>query len=143
MGYTELKKIYRETRVDYFNMAICHLMNIGFLNAEKITDEEIASVEGNGLMTKEFCEWIMKTAREIAKVSNLVELIQLCMAEDIYAPAEGLSNDRLKKLVCTFIDLDIRPLKGLVRDGIMEPEDLEALGYWTEKDVEEYYEEEE
>lgn len=141
--YEELRKIYDVTRLDYFVMAITYLMDIGFRNAKEITDKEIEQAEGNGIMTKGFVQDLMKTARQIAKVSGPVELAQLCQAKSIFTPAEGLSNERLQKLVCDFIDLDPRPLKELVIDGTMEPEDLQALGYWTEEDVDDYYEEEE
>ena len=143
MGYAEVKEIYNRERLDYFVMAISHLMDIGFRNAQKITDEQIKEVEGNGFMTKEFCEWLLTTAREIANACHPSELIQLCQANDVFAPVEGLSNERMKELLCYFIELDIRPLKSLIDDEIIEPEDLEALGYWTEEDVENYYYEEE
>ena len=84
MGYAEVKKIYGKERLDYFVMVISYLMDIGFRNAAEITDKDIEEVEGNGLMTKNFCQELMKSAREIAKCCEPSELIQLCQAEDIF-----------------------------------------------------------
>lgn len=60
MGYAEVRKIYNNTRLEIFDMAIVHLMHIGFLTASKITDADIENVEGNGLMTKEFCQELIE-----------------------------------------------------------------------------------
>lgn len=84
MGYAEVKAIYNRTRLEIFAMAITHLMNIGFDNAREITDEEIEQVEGNGIMTKPFCQELCRLARDVANACEPSELIQLCQAEDVF-----------------------------------------------------------
>ena len=83
-AYEKIKKIYDGTRLDIFVMAVTHLMNIGWNIAENITDKQIDNVEGNGLMTKEFCQELVKIAREIATTCNPVELIMFCQVEKLF-----------------------------------------------------------
>ena len=143
MGYTEVKKIYDKTRLDVFVMAIAHLMNIGFLTASQITDEDIEKVEGNGFMTKEYCQELNKIASEIAKNCTPSEFIQLCEAVEPFEVPEKLSRGRMEKIINDYIACETRSLTLMVADGSLEPEDLLALGYWTEEDVDKYYEEQE
>ena len=83
--YNKLKKIYDETRLDVFSMAITHLLDIGFRQAEKITDDDIAKMEGNGLMTQDFVQDLVRLSREIAQsCENPVNLSQFCQAEKVF-----------------------------------------------------------
>ena len=141
MGYAEVKKIYNEYRLDYFVMAISYLMDIGFRNAKEITNKDIEEAEGNGLMTKEFVGVLMKLTRDIANACEPSELIQLCQVVEPFAVPEDLTKERMRRILSNFIEADVRSLKLMVADGTFEPEDLEALGYWAEEDVENYYEE--
>lgn len=121
-------------------MAISYLMDIGFRNAKEITDKDIEEAEGNGLMTKEFVETLMKLARDIANTCEPSELIQLCQVFEPFAVPEKLTKERMESVISDFMDCDPRSLELMVADGMFEPEDLQALGYWTEKDVDDYYE---
>lgn len=84
--YKELKKIYDENRLDIFAMAVTHLLDIGFRRAQKITDEEIENMEGNGLMTADFCKALVKLTREIALTcgNDCVAIIQFCQKEKVF-----------------------------------------------------------
>ena len=82
--YTEIKKIYDRVGTPIFNMATTHLMSIGWNTAEKMTDEQITKVEGNGLMTQDFCQDLCKIAREVAQNASPVEFIQFCQIEKLY-----------------------------------------------------------
>ena len=82
--YEKIKEIYDRTRLDIFIMAATHLMHIGWDVAGKITDKQIDKVEGNGLMTKEFCQELVRIARDIAKACNAVEFIQFCQVEKLF-----------------------------------------------------------
>ena len=82
--YKDIKAIYDRERLAIFSMATTHLMDIGWRNAAKITDEEIAAVKGNGLMTKDFCQHLCRLAREIATTIEPVEFIQFCQVEKLY-----------------------------------------------------------
>lgn len=50
---------------------ISYLFDKGIDNVKEITDEDIAEIPGNGLMTASFSQALVKTAREIAKTCNL------------------------------------------------------------------------
>ena len=83
--FAELKAIYDETRLDYFVMASTHLMNIGWDRALALTDKEIANVKSeSNIMTDDFCQYLCKLAREIARVSSPVEFVQLCQVVKLY-----------------------------------------------------------
>ena len=82
--YADIKKIYDGTRLDIFCMATTHLMDLGWRTASEITDEDLEEVEGNGLMTKEFCQELCRLAREIAQTVEPVEFIQFCQVEKLY-----------------------------------------------------------
>lgn len=82
--YKDIKAIYNKERFDIFCMATTHLLCLGWNEAKKITDEDIAKVEGNGLMTQEFCQHLCKVAREIAQTVDPVEFIQFCQVEKLY-----------------------------------------------------------
>ena len=82
---TELEKIYEMERLDFFVMAVNHLCDIGLRMSRKITDEDIENQKGNGLMTKEFCQELLKTTRDIANaIDGPYELLSFMSQEDIY-----------------------------------------------------------
>ena len=83
--YDKLNAICNRERLDVFSMAVTHLLDIGFRAAEKITDEDISKMEGNGLMTQDFVQHLVKVSRDIAQCcDNPVELIQFCQAREIF-----------------------------------------------------------
>ena len=113
--YTELKKIKDSTRLDYFVMAISYILDIGYDRASKITENDIANAEGNGLMPKEFVQWIMQTARQITEaVESGVEIVQFCMAEDIFEIgyfADKLSRQAMEHMLRSRIDNEKRSVE--------------------------------
>ena len=142
MSYEKILEIKRKTREDYFVMACSYFFDIGYQAAKKITDEEIINVKGNGIMTKDFCEWLMKTAREIANVCESgIDLVQFCMAEDIYdiaSYANKVPRYKLENMVTTLIDEDVYDserkmsvdeVKSFCSTLDCEAEELEMLGY--------------
>ncbi len=50
---------------------INYLFDKGIENVKEITDEDIAEIPGNGLMTANFSQALVRTAREIAKTCDL------------------------------------------------------------------------
>jgi len=53
-----------------------YIMSNGIDNVKTATDEEIAKVEGNGLMTAGFCQALVKCAREICLQCEFIEIIE-------------------------------------------------------------------
>lgn len=83
--YNNMKKIYYRNP-QMFIMATAHLLDIGFRKANEITDEDINELEGNGLMTQDFVQDLVRMTRDIAAEcgNDVVEIIMFCMAEDIF-----------------------------------------------------------
>lgn len=103
MSYKKLTEIKNSCRFDYFVMAVSHYFDIGHRNAQRITEAEIKAAEGNAMMSKEFVEWLMETAKKIAdSVDSAVEVVQFCMIEDIFDTrfyAGKLSRGDLEEMV--------------------------------------------
>lgn len=84
-SYEQLLRIKNESRVDHFALALGYFFDIGYQAASEITDEDIANAEGNGIMKKDFVQWMMKTVRLFTEVTDsAIEVIQFCMVEDIF-----------------------------------------------------------
>ena len=85
MSYVNMYKVYRRNP-SIFPIAVGYLTDKGFSFVKQITDKDIEELEGNGLMTKEFVQDLVQTAREIVEASDnsSVEIIQFCAAEKIF-----------------------------------------------------------
>lgn len=105
--YKDLKELYDGKRKDFFVMAIGYLLDKGYDYTGQITEDDIAELEGNGLMTKEFVQDLVRTAVEIANASEGVhEIIQFCQAEDVFDVqfyANKLPRNRLETLLLNAI----------------------------------------
>lgn len=84
--YANMKKLYDRTPTVMWNMAVAHLLDIGFREAIQITDEDIEQLEENGMMTQQFVQDLVRTTRDIAKEcgNNVVEVIQFCTIEKCF-----------------------------------------------------------
>ena len=138
-SYAKVKKIFDRERLDIFGMAVSYLMDIGWRTAIEITDEEIKEVEGNGLMTQEFCQYLCKLAREIAQSCSPTQLIQLCEAEEIFElrhSAGKVSRRTLEEGLTNAIHFYLRDMlyNNENYDSVCEEfnileEDMELLGF--------------
>ena len=55
------------------NAVIAYIVDNGWNNVKDITDEQILNLEAQGLMTKEFAQALVKTAREICQTCSMWE----------------------------------------------------------------------
>ncbi len=55
---------------------ISYIMDKGMENIKKITDEQIRQIEGNGLMTAEFLQSLVRCARQICNECEWIEIIE-------------------------------------------------------------------
>lgn len=74
-----------------YTAVISYILDKGMENIVGITDEQINSLEGNGLMTANFCKTLVRTAREVCRncdQSDIVRLIKAewCCAGEVYDP---------------------------------------------------------
>lgn len=84
--YANMTKIYENTNTVMYNMSVAYLLDKGFTFVSQITDEDIESLEENGMMTKEFVQGIVRTAREIEREcgNDVIELIQFCQKKRVF-----------------------------------------------------------
>lgn len=83
--YGNMKKIYLSNQA-MFSMAVANLLDMGFRYIESLTDEDIANVEGNCLMTKDYAQDLMRMSRDIAIEcgNNVIEIIQFCQKAKVF-----------------------------------------------------------
>ena len=84
--YGNMKKIYRRDPA-MFVMAVAYILDNGVKRIARLTDEDIAEFEDNGLMTADYVQALARMGREIATEckNNPVEIIQFCMAEEVFS----------------------------------------------------------
>lgn len=58
------------------NAVISYIMDKGMSNVKEITDEQIEKLEGNGLMTQDFVQSLVRCARRICQECEWTELIE-------------------------------------------------------------------
>lgn len=83
--YSELEDLYYKNGVRFI-MAVSHLLSIGVNVASDITDEDIAELEGNGLMTQDYVQDLVRLTREIGKIvhDDPVKIIQFCQTKVLF-----------------------------------------------------------
>lgn len=85
--YIELQKLKRK-EAEYgvpFTMTVAYILDKGYEFLREITEEDISEVEGNGLMTQDFIQNLIRYAKNIVDVSEQgVVLVQFCQADDTY-----------------------------------------------------------
>ena len=109
--YNTLKKIYDKTDKAMFSCAISYLLDKGIETGMIITDDDIKSIQGNNIMTQDYCQVLLKVAREIAQnTESPVELIQFCDAISLfdvgfYTNGKHLSRSTLEKAMTKALDM--------------------------------------
>ena len=102
----KLEQIYNANRLDFFAMAVSHLLDIGFRAAEKVTEEDIEKMEGNALMTKSFVQQLMRLSKEIAEAcDHPTRLIQFCQKHEIFESGD-IKREKLKRMFCYYVEND-------------------------------------
>ena len=62
-------------------MVLTYLFDKGFSFCQSITDEDIENLDGNGLMTKDFVQSLVRCARELAKNFELIDIMKYVRCE--------------------------------------------------------------
>ena len=68
-------------------MIIYYILDKGIENLKTITEDDIKTVNGNGLMTEEFCQSIVRTAVRIANECDTHEILKYIRCEAWFTPA--------------------------------------------------------
>lgn len=58
------------------NAVVSYIMDKGMSNVKEVTDEQIKKLEGNGLMTQDFVQSLVRCARRICIECEWIELIE-------------------------------------------------------------------
>jgi hypothetical protein len=146
--YAKLNEIYDKTQTAVFVCGITYLIEKGMENVVQITDEQIAEVKGNGLMTDGFCQAIIKVAKKIAEsVESSVEIIQFADAKGLfeteyYTNGEVFRRSTLEEIVRKLLvdayedkqyggSTDDEALEKIAEYLELETEDIERLCGWA------------
>ena len=95
------------------NAVVSYIMDKGMSNVKEITDEQIKQIEGNGLMTAEFLQSLVRCARRICQEcewAELIEFIRLHLwctptVHDVYLYKEDFTDESFVELLDN-LDLD-------------------------------------
>lgn len=95
------------------NAVISYIMDKGIENVKKITDKQIKNLEGNGLMTQDFIQSLVRCARRICNECEWIELIEFIRlhlwctptVHDVYLYKEDFNNESFADLLKD-LDLD-------------------------------------
>lgn len=95
------------------NAVISYIMDKGIENIKEITDEEIKNLEGNGLMTQNFVQSLVKCARRICNECEWIELIEFIrlhlwcttIVHNVYLYKEDFTDESFSELLYN-LDLD-------------------------------------
>lgn len=132
--YADLKKLKDETHPALFNMALSHLLDIGFRQALKIKDSDIEKLEENGLMTRKFVQDLVRLSRQIAQMSSPTEIIQFAQSEQIFDTLyyNGKpERNRIEEIAIGAIDLLLNDyhMTELIEALDMDEDEIKYLGY--------------
>lgn len=94
------------------NMVFTYLMDKGIENIKEITDEQIEKMEGNGLMTQQFVQSLVRCARRICNECEWIEIIEFIRlhlwctptVHDLYLYKEDFTKETFAELLD---DLDL------------------------------------
>ncbi|MBO5609114.1 MAG: hypothetical protein J5929_01900 [Eubacterium sp.] len=134
--YKELKKIYDKSNNNgVFAMAVSYLLDKGYDMVLNMNEKDISIIEGNGMMSAEYCQMLVQTAKDIVNAcdnNNPVEIIQFCAAEDVFDIqfyANKLPYYRMKEIMDNAICYikERKPDKEDITDILMCDEEEYAL----------------
>ena len=83
----KVKQIIREEFDERVAMMVVqYILDTGTENLEKLTEEEILKLEGNGLMTASFVQALVKTGVRISKECNMIDDFLPYIVTELYVP---------------------------------------------------------
>lgn len=89
------------------NAVISYIMDKGMENVKQITDKQIENLEGNGLMTQDFVQSLVRCARRICNECEIIELIEFIRlhlwctptVHDVYLYKEDFTDESFAELL--------------------------------------------
>ena len=90
----KVRDIIRKECDSRMEMAVvAHILGTGWDKLAKATEDDINNVEGNGLMTKEFCQALTRAAVRICKECNMFDDFLPFIVNYLYVP-----NAKMKEM---------------------------------------------
>ena len=95
------------------NAVISYIMDKGIEFIKQITDKDIAGIKGNGLMTDDFLQSLVRCARRICNECEWIEMIEFIrlhlwctpIVHDVYLYREDFTDESFAELLNS-LDLD-------------------------------------
>lgn len=94
-------------------MIIYYMLDKGIEKLLTITEDNIKTVHGNGIMTEEFCQSIVRTAVRIANECDTYEILQYIRCEAFFNPmvkeieiGKEAMSDYSWEYLCNEMDVD-------------------------------------
>lgn len=94
-------------------MIIYYMLDKGIENLRSISEDDIKTVKGNGLMTEEFCQSIVRTAVKIANECDTHEILKYIRCEAFFNPmvkeieiSKEAMSDYSWEYLCNEMDVD-------------------------------------
>ena len=94
----KVRDIIRKEFDSRMEMAVVsHILGTGWDKLELVTEESINNVEGNGLMTKEFCQALVRTSVRICKECDMFEDFLPFIVNYLFVPNAKMREIELSK----------------------------------------------
>ena len=94
----KVRDIIRKEFDSRMEMAVVtHILGMGWDKLEFVTEEDILKVEGNGLMTKEFCQALVRASVRICKECDMFEDFLPFIVNYLFVPNAKMREIELSK----------------------------------------------
>lgn len=94
----KVRNIIRKEFDSRMEMAVVtHILGTGWDKLELVTEEDILKVEGNGLMTKEFCQALVRASVRICKECDMFDDFLPFIVNYLFVPNAKMREIELSK----------------------------------------------
>ena len=94
----KVRDIIRKEFNSRMEMAVvAHILGTGWDKLEQVTEEGINNIEGNGLMTKEFSQALVRASVRICKECNMFDDFLPFIVNHLYVPKAKMKEIALSK----------------------------------------------
>lgn len=109
MSNNKVYKIINEEFDQRMGLAVIQYLceQVGIDKAKEITDDEIEAIDGNALMTKSFCQAMVRCARRIAVECSFVNDIVPYIINEWGHVAGRVTKKRVVDILVSYIDNDL------------------------------------
>lgn len=106
---TKVKNIINEEFDSRMGLAVIQYLceQVGIDNAKEITDAEIESIEGNALMTQDFCQSMVRCARRIARECGFITDIVPYLINEWGHLSGRITQERTAEILTGYIEHDL------------------------------------